>query len=78
MELEERLGFVRQKMLRLSEQLTQAQVGREDSKQRSILLKDLDERRSQKLKLGEELHKYQSCDPQQLAELSTYIFTLVM
>lgn len=71
MDLKERLTQVEEKKLRLSEQLTAAEVGKEDTTERTALLEELGKKQAQTNKLKEELQEYKSCDPQHLTELST-------
>ena len=47
-----------------------AQVGREETEERTTTLEALEKKRADKLKLSQELEKYRSCDPQTLKELS--------
>ena len=69
-DLEEKLAEAKQKKASLSEQVVQAQVGREETEKRSALLLELEKMKMQKLQLAKELEQYKSCDPQTLKELS--------
>lgn len=72
-ELEEKLDEIKQKKLHLSSELSQVQVGREESEERAGMLVALGERQAQRIKLAKELEQYKSCDPQTLRELREYI-----
>ena len=55
----------------LSQKIAEAQVGREESSERTELLKMLAEKREQKKRLEAELEKYKACDPERMKELQT-------
>ena len=69
-DLEERLVQVAEKKQHLSEQLTAAEVGKEDTAERAAHLSELKQGHALKTKLNKELQEYRSCDPQHMAELS--------
>lgn len=71
-ELEEKLAEVKQRQARLTEEVAQAQVGREDTDKRAALLSELDKKQECKVQLGKELEQYRCCDPQALKELSEW------
>lgn len=64
------MAEVQQKKAHLSEEVIQAQVGREETDKRTDLLSELEKMKTQKLQLAKELEQYKSCDPQTLKELS--------
>ena len=62
------------KKVRLAEELAQAQIGREETEDRSSVLEDLEKRKVQRSNLAKELEQHQSCDPQRLQELRMFAF----
>lgn len=50
-------------------ELSQVQVGREESEERSRVLAALEKKQGQRKSLAVELEQYKSCDPQTLKEL---------
>ena len=63
---------MRQKKAALSEEMVKAQVGKEETEERSLLLQALDKKQSHKKQLAQELEQYKSCDPARLKELREY------
>lgn len=68
-DLDERLEEIEQKKIHLSEELSQVQIGREESEERLGVLSALEKKRAQKIMFVKELEQYKSCDPQTLKEL---------
>ena len=62
---------VERKRIHLSQEISQVQVGREESKERSDVMAALEARQTQKKKLEKELEQYKSCDPHVLKTLRT-------
>ena len=59
------------KRAHLSQRISEAQVGREESSERTELLQNLAERKEQKKKLEAELEKYKACDPERMKQLQS-------
>ena len=68
-DLEVKLRETESKKTHLSKKITEAQVGREDSKERTELLSKLEEKKTVVKKLHTELDKYKACDPERMKQL---------
>ncbi len=71
-----KLEEVRHKKTCLLEELKSVEIGREETEERSGLLKELEKRKQDRAKLNKELDRYQSCDPQRLSELRELILVM--
>lgn len=68
-ELERQISEAKQRKESLQKAVEAAQVGREDTKKRSALLKELAGLREEHTQLQTELDKYRECDPEVVEEM---------
>ncbi|XP_069023118.1 meiotic nuclear division protein 1 homolog [Embiotoca jacksoni] len=67
-ELQKQISDSKQRKTSLQKVVKKAQVGREDTKERSALLKELQALRGERTQLQAELEKYRECDPEVVKE----------
>jgi predicted nucleic acid-binding Zn-ribbon protein len=77
-DLEDKLEEVKQKKGQLSSEISEVEVGREESEERSAVLTALHAKQAQRVQLAKELEQYKSCDPQTLKELREFSFQDVL
>lgn len=70
-DLEGKVKETESKKAHLSKKITEAQVGREDSKERTELLSKLEAKKKVVKNLHTELDKYKACDPERMKQLKT-------
>ncbi|KAM6940367.1 meiotic nuclear division protein 1 homolog [Xenentodon cancila] len=63
-ELQKQISDASQRKVSLQKAVEKAKVGRQDTKERSSLLKELQDLRDDRTKLQAELDKYSECDPE--------------
>ncbi|XP_015232821.1 PREDICTED: meiotic nuclear division protein 1 homolog isoform X1 [Cyprinodon variegatus] len=68
-ELQKQVSDAKQRKVSLEEAAEKAKVGREDTKERSCLLKELQSLRDEQKQLQAELEKYRECDPEVIQEI---------
>lgn len=68
-ELQKQVSDAKQRKLSVEKAVEKAKVGREDTKERSSLLKELQSLRNERTQLQAELEKYRECDPDVIEEI---------
>lgn len=68
-ELKKQNSEAKQRKESLHKAVEKAKVGRQDTKERSALLKELQALRDERKQLTEELEKYRECDPEVIQEM---------
>ena len=68
-DLEKQLSDLETKRSRLTDKIAEAQVGREESVERTQLLKKLEAGKEEKKQLAAELESHRTCDPERIKEL---------
>uniref|UniRef100_A0A3P9HW98 Meiotic nuclear division protein 1 homolog n=1 Tax=Oryzias latipes TaxID=8090 RepID=A0A3P9HW98_ORYLA len=71
-ELQKQLSDAKQRKATLQKVVEKAKVGRQDTKERSSLLKELKALREERAQLQAELDQYRECDPQVVEDMSEY------
>ncbi|XP_034044940.1 meiotic nuclear division protein 1 homolog isoform X2 [Thalassophryne amazonica] len=68
-ELEKQISEAKQRKVTLQKAVDKAKIGRQDTDERSSLLKELQALREEKTQLVAELEKYRECDPEVVEEM---------
>ncbi|XP_059199233.1 meiotic nuclear division protein 1 homolog [Centropristis striata] len=68
-ELQKQISEAKQRKLSVQKAVEKAKVGRQDTKDRSSLLKELQALREERTQLQAELDKYRECDPEVVEEM---------
>lgn len=68
-ELQTQISDAKQRKMSLQKAVEKAKVGRQDTKERSSLLKELQALREERTQLQAELEKYRECDPEVVEEM---------
>ena len=68
-DLEKQLSDLETKRSVLTDKIAEAQVGREESDERTQLLKQLEAGKEEKKQLAAELESHRTCDPERIKEL---------
>ncbi|XP_029987064.1 meiotic nuclear division protein 1 homolog [Sphaeramia orbicularis] len=68
-ELKKQVSEAKQRKISLQKSVENAKVGRQDTTERSSLLKELQTLRQEKTQLQSELEKYRECDPEVVEEM---------
>uniref|UniRef100_A0A146P497 Meiotic nuclear division protein 1 homolog n=1 Tax=Fundulus heteroclitus TaxID=8078 RepID=A0A146P497_FUNHE len=68
-ELQKQVSDAKQRKTTLNKAVEKAKVGREDTKERSSLLKELQSLRDERMQLQAELEKYRECDPEVIEQI---------
>uniref|UniRef100_A0AAQ5Y1I8 Meiotic nuclear division protein 1 homolog n=1 Tax=Amphiprion ocellaris TaxID=80972 RepID=A0AAQ5Y1I8_AMPOC len=69
-ELQKQISETKQRKTSLQKAVEKAKVGRQDTKERSSLLKELGALREERTQLQAELEKYRECDPEVVEEMN--------
>uniref|UniRef100_A0A3Q2SQM6 Meiotic nuclear division protein 1 homolog n=1 Tax=Fundulus heteroclitus TaxID=8078 RepID=A0A3Q2SQM6_FUNHE len=69
-ELQKQVSDAKQRKTTLNKAVEKAKVGREDTKERSSLLKELQSLRDERMQLQAELEKYRECDPEVIEQIN--------
>ncbi|KAM4750802.1 meiotic nuclear division protein 1 homolog [Anableps anableps] len=68
-ELQKQVSDAKQRKVSLEKAVEKAKVGREETKERSSMLKELQSLRDERTQLQAELEKYRECDPDVIEEM---------
>ncbi|GLD72507.1 meiotic nuclear division protein 1 homolog isoform X1, partial [Lates japonicus] len=68
-ELKKQISEAKQRKASLQKAVEKAKVGRQDTKERSSLLQELQALREERTRLQAELEKYRECDPEVVEEM---------
>ncbi|CAG5928683.1 unnamed protein product [Menidia menidia] len=68
-ELQKQISDGKQRKLSVQKAVEKAKVGRQDTKERSSLLKELQALREERTQLNSELDKYRECDPEVVEQM---------